>query len=193
MKQWHYTLLVFLVGMIASAALFLVASPPRGTAVELLPAPTPAPIVIDVDGAVLRPGVYSLPRESRVQDAIQAAGGLSQTANQNAVNLATRLKDGDKLTIPALGTPFAIEPATPPATRSKAVDPSLATPGALVNLNTASLEELQTLPGIGPTKAQQIIDYRQAHGVFKTIDELQNVTGIGPATFEQLRSFVTVN
>lgn len=192
MKSWHHTLLSLSIGIIASAVLFLVTSPPRGTSVVLLPAPSPMPILVHVDGAVQNPGVYSLPPGSRVQQAIQAAGGLSAKANQSAVNLAARLKDGDKLTIPAEGTPVAPQPVVVTSDRKeKSAGP--ATPNAPVNLNTATLQELQTLPGVGPTRAQDIIDYRQAHGDFKTIDELQNVTGIGPVTFEKLKDFITVN
>ncbi len=192
MKSWHHTLLGLFIGMVATAVLFLVTAPPRGASVELLPAPTPAPIMVHIDGAVQHPGVYALPRDSRMQEAIQAAGGLNQQANQNAVNLAARLKDGDKLTIPAAGTQIALPPASQPTT-SKAKSSPQATPSAPVNINTATLEELQTLPGIGATRAQQIIDYRQAHSGFKSIDELQNITGIGPATFEKLKDMVTVN
>ncbi len=192
MKSLHHTLLGLFIGMVATAVLFLVTAPPRGASVELIPAPTPAPIMIDIDGAVQHPGVYALPRDSRVQEAIQAAGGLSQQANQSAVNLATRLKDGDKLTIPAAGTQVAL-PQSSESTPVKAKSSAQATPGAPVNINTATLEELQTLPGIGATRAQQIIDYRQANGGFKSIDELQNVTGIGPATYEKLKDWITVD
>ncbi len=192
MKSWHHTLLGLFIGMVATAVLFLVTAPPRGASVELLPAPTPAPIMVHIDGAVQHPGVYALPRDSRIQEAIQAAGGLSQQANQDAVNLAARLKDGDKLIIPAAGTPAVLPLASQPTT-SKSKSSAQATPGAPVNINTATLDELQTLPGIGATRAQQIIDYRQAHGGLKTIDEIQNVTGIGPATYEKLKDLITVN
>ncbi len=200
MKSWHHTLLGLFIGMAATAVLFLVTAPPRGASVELLPAPTAAPILVHIDGAVQHPGVYALPRDSRIQEAIQAAGGFSQQANQDAVNMAARLKDGDKLIIPAAGTPAVLPQASQP-TVAKAKGPAQGsaqsvakvTPGAPVNINTATLDELQTLPGIGATRAQQIIDYRQAHGNFKTIDELQNVTGIGPATYEKLKDWITVD
>jgi competence protein ComEA len=193
MKHWQNTLLGLFIGMIATAVLFLVTAPPRGTSVELLPAPSPAPIQVHVDGAVKNPGVYSLPSASRVGQAIQAAGGFNAQANQGAVNLAARLKDGDRLTIPAEGTQVAPLQSNAEPTVPKSKSAALATPGAPVNLNTATLEDLQTLPGIGVTRAQDILDYRQAHGVFKTIDELQNVKGIGEATFERLKPFITVN
>ncbi len=203
MKKWLHPLLWIMLGMVASAAIFLISSPPRGKPVELLPAPTAAPILIHVDGAVKSPGVYGLPRDSRLQDAINEAGGFTDQANQGAVNLATRLKDGDKVHIPTLSTPSAPEPvvssdgeptAAPSGkTRSGAANAATATPSGPVNINTATLEELQTLTGIGPTRAQDIIDYREAHGGFKTIEEIQNVKGIGPATFEKLKDRITVN
>jgi competence protein ComEA len=193
MKSWQYTLLVLFTGMIASAVLFLVTSPPRGTSVVLLPAPSPAPIMVQVDGAVQNPGVYSLPRDSRIQQAIQAAGGFNPKANPGAVNQAAKLKDGDRLTVPAEGTQVTpLQPAVEPTAR-KEKSASLATPAALVNINTATLEELETLPGIGATRAQDILDYRQAHGGFKTIEDLQEVTGIGPATFEKIKPFITID
>jgi competence protein ComEA len=189
MKNWQHTLLWLFIGMIATAILFLVTAPPRGTSVELLPAPSPAPIMVHVDGAVQHPGVYALPPNSRVQDAIQAAGGFGSEANQSAVNLAARLEDGNRLTIPNIGTPIASPSSElPGSNRVKDIPP-----GAPVNINTATLEELQTLPGIGATRAQDILDYRQAHGSFQTIDDLKNVTGIGDATFERLKDLITVN
>jgi competence protein ComEA len=198
MKNWQLMLLALFIGMLSTAVLFLVASPPRGTSIELLPAPTPAPMMVHVSGAVVQPGVYALPRDSRVVDAVQAAGGFSAQADEGAVNMAARLKDGDKLVIPAIGAlpPAAGAPEQPPSGesspgRSSSIPES--TSGGLVNINTASLEELQTLPGIGATRAQDIIDYRQAHGGFTTIEDLQNVTGIGTATFERLKDLITVN
>ncbi len=191
MKSWQFALLGLFTGMIATAVLFLVTSPPRGTSLELLPAPSPAPIVVQVDGAVVNPGVYSLPRGSRVQQAVRAAGGFAITANQSAVNLAAPLNDGARLTVPGEGTLIApLQQPTGEPGDKKEKNPASTSP---VNLNTATLEELQTLPGIGPTRAQQILDYRQANGAFKTIDELQNVSGIGPATFDKLKPFITVN
>lgn len=192
MKNWQLMLLALFLGMIATAVLYLVTSPPRGTSIELLPAPTLAPMMVHVDGAVMQPGVYALPRDGRVVDAIQAAGGLGPKADEGAINLASRLQDGDKLTIPAVGTPAALPfSSTPPPVRSNSIPES--TPGALVNINTAALDELQTLPGIGATRAQDIIDYRVAHGSFATIHDLEKVTGIGPATFERLKTLITVN
>lgn len=187
MKNWLNTLLIALIGMSAAAVLFLIVTPPRGAPVELLPAPTPAPIMVHVEGAVRQLGVYALPRDSRVQDAIQAAGGFREDADQGLVNLAARLKDGEKLTIPIVRTDADPLPAVPVPERSGSL------PAGLIDLNSASLEELQTLPGIGETRANDIIKYRDEHGGFNNIEELQEVKGIGPATFENLKDLVTVN
>jgi competence protein ComEA len=187
MKNLLSYLLMFLLGMAAAAAVFLIASPPRGTAVELLPAPTSSPLTVQVTGAVQQPGVYSLARDSRVQDAIQAAGGLTQEADSSQVNLAARIKDGERISVPKVGEAPAELPTA--AGRALTVD---ATPSTPVNLNTATLEELQTLPGVGPSKAAAIITYREEHNGFKTPDEIQEVPGFGPATFERLKDMITV-
>lgn len=194
------TLLVLLCGMALSAILFLVTAPPRGTGIALAPTSSPAPIMVQVEGAVVQPGLYGLPKDSRVADAVQSAGGLGPQANRDAVNMATRLKDGEKLVIPALGAPTAPVPTQP--SRASEIDPNGGTlgsesgsknrPSQPVNLNTATLEELDALPGIGPTRAEQIIAYREQHGGFKTIEELQEVSGIGPATFEQLKAYISI-
>jgi len=193
MKNWQHTLLGILIGLILSGVLYIIAVPPRGTSIELIPAPTPAPILVHVDGEIQHPGVYPLPRESRVQDAIQAAGGLKENANHNAVNLAERLKDGQKLNIPAFGTPNApVElPAAPQ--KQKEIAAAGSKPSGPIDLNTATAEDLQTLPGIGPSRAQQIIDYRETHGGFKTIADLQDISGIGEATFLKLKDLIIVN
>lgn len=191
MKNWLGGLSLVLFGMLLSAILFLVTSPPRGHSIELLPAPTPSPLIVQVDGAVAQPGVYHLPRDSRVGEAIAAAGGLSTTADQSAINLAERLKDGEKIFIPILNphpTPGSVGPSSNNPSRST-ISPGEPTP---VNINEASLEELEKLPGIGSSRAQQIIDYRQAHDGFKSPDELLNIKGIGPVIFDQLKDLITI-
>lgn len=188
MKNWLDTLLIVIIGMAASAILFLVVTPPRGEPVELLPAPTASPILVHVVGAIQQPGVYPLSRESRLQDAIQAAGGFRSDADQNVVNLAARLKDGDKVTIPVIGE---IAAPSPPISQPERSGSSISL--GLIDLNTATLEELQTLPGIGETRAKDILQYRDVHGGFTSIEELLEVKGIGPATFEDLKDLVTVD
>ncbi len=189
MKTWQSILLGALLALISAAAIYLIALPPRGTPVELLPPPTPAPILVDVSGAVNHPGVYTLQPGSRVQDAVVAAGGLAALADGARVNQAKKLSDGEKLTVPTIGE-------TPAANSGEQADPggdtSAAIPTGPININTATQEELDVLPGIGPSRALDIIAYREKNGGFKTPEELQNVTGIGEATFERLRDLVTV-
>jgi competence protein ComEA len=146
-------------------------------------------MVIYVIGAVQRPGVYVLPADSRVLDAIEAAGGFSEFALLDEVNVATRLTDGQKLEIPGSG-----EVATPAFVigSSGLFETPTPVPGDPVNINTADLALLDTLPGVGPTTAQRIIDYREANGPFQIVDDLLKVPGIGPVTLDALRPLVTV-
>jgi competence protein ComEA len=151
--------------------------------VELLPPPTPQPMLIHISGAVAAPGVYSLPPGSRVQDAVQAAGGLLSDADESQVNLAAFLEDGQKVHIPAQGAAGDL----PSDTRSG--EPL---PDALVNINTASQAELEALPGIGPSLAQAILAYRQANGAFTSLEGIQAVDGIGPVTYEEIKGLITI-
>lgn len=191
MKSWRTLVFGIFLGLAAGAVVWLVSQPPRSSAIELLPAPTPGPILVQVDGAVSQPGVYELPLDSRVREAVQAAGGLRQDANPSAVNFAARVKDGEKLVIPYAGTSATPEGTHTGSEKSKPVTEG--TPAGPINLNSATLEELERLPGIGATRAQDIIQYREAHNGFQTIDEIQEVPGIGPATFERLKSYITVD
>ncbi len=193
-KRLWGPLLGVLLGFAGAGALFWAARPPRGTPVILRPPPTPAPVVVDVDGAVATPGVYSLPPESRVQDALSAAGGLLPEADTRSLNLAAPLEDGIRLWVPAYPqeTEAPASRAAAPGNSEGASVPSEAGGASKINLNTASQAELETLPGIGPALAENIISYRQEHGPFVIIDEIQNVSGIGPAKFEKIRDLITV-
>ena len=173
-----------LFGLISTAIILLVSSPSKTVPVTLLPSPTPAHVIVHVDGAVFNPGVYSLPKGSRVQDVITLAGGLLSTADSTAVNLAAVLYDGQKVLIPNI-----VEKSLEPITKSEEIAIS---PENKLDINSASLEQLILLPGIGPTKAQSIITYRQEHGPFDTIEGLLNVEGIGQAIFEGLVDLVTI-
>ncbi len=134
-------------------------------------------VVVDVTGAVARPGVYRLPTGARVTDAVERAGGASRGALLEAINLAARLADGQQVVVPRRG------PAGAP----------LATAGGggeegPISLGTATVEQLDTIEGIGPVTAEDIIDFRDEHGGLSSVDQLDQVSGIGPATMESLRS-----
>jgi competence protein ComEA len=139
------------------------------------------PLLVDVAGWVRRPGVYEFGAGARVIDAIEAAGGARPGAELRALNLAAPLVDGTQILVPKEG-----EPAVPGAV------PSTAAAGGLVNVNTATAAELETLPGIGEVTAQAIIDHRTEHGPFTSVDQLLDVTGIGDVTLENIRDLVTV-
>ncbi|WP_338451551.1 helix-hairpin-helix domain-containing protein [Niallia oryzisoli] len=146
-------------------------------------------ILIDVKGAVTSPGVYEAYSGDRVQDVINQAGGLMETADQKNVNFAMRVVDEMVLYIPMIGEDNQA---------TTEVQSSFTTGGAasgktLVNLNTASDTELETLPGVGPAKAAAIMEYRETNGRFRSIEELMEISGIGEKTFEKLKEYITVN
>lgn len=149
-----------------------------------------ATIVVDVKGAVKNEGVYELPAGSRVTDAIQKAGGFAVNANKKSVNLAQKLEDQAVVYVAANGEAVdeVIDTSSSSGTQAGVSDSSQ----AKVNLNTASKEELQTLSGIGEKRAQDIIDYREEHGGFKSVEELKNISGIGDKTYEKIAPEVTV-
>jgi competence protein ComEA len=140
-------------------------------------------VVVHVAGAVARPGLYRLPEGSRVDDAVGLAGGARPKAALDLVNLAAPVVDGQQVIVPLKGAGGGT--AASPSTGGEG-----GAPGTKVRLNSATLEELDELPGVGPVTAQQILDYREANGAFRSVDELDAVPGIGPATLEQLRPLV---
>ena len=145
----------------------------------------PGTITVHIVGAVNSPGVYEVPYGSRVNDVVQLAGGYTQEADVSLINLAAFVQDAMQIRIPLIGEePQIIESPQTSATAS-------ANDG-LININLANLNELQTLPGIGPVIAQNIIDYREANGGFNSIDELLNVSRIGDGIFGRIRDSVTV-
>lgn len=140
-------------------------------------------VVVHVAGAVSSPGVYTLPADSRVDDAVRAAGATAD-ADLSQLNLAQKLADGQKITVPAAGeTPAPADNAAPSDSSQS---------GALININTATQEELETLPSIGEVRAQAIIAYREEHGGFRTTDELMEVSGIGEKIFADISPHITV-
>lgn len=175
---------------LGGAGLWYVRSLPQPVAIHAEPvaAPsvssTPAPLLVHVVGSVRRPGVYELPEGSRVVDALNAAGGPKRHAELSALNLAAPLTDGQQIVVPRtadVGAPVASAPG----------GASAAAP-ALVNINTASAEELDALPGIGEVLAAAIIQYREEHGPFTSVEQLVDVSGIGEVTLEELRDLVTI-
>jgi competence protein ComEA len=141
-------------------------------------------VVVDVTGAVRNAGVYRLPAGSRVDDAVERAGGATPGADVEAINRAARLSDGQQVVVPArLEGPVGA--AMGSSAGASPVDPAAAGP---ISLGTATLEELDTIEGIGPVTAQAIIAYRQEHGGVSSVDELDEIEGIGPATMEALRA-----
>ena len=196
MKQILNVVIGIVAGFVLAGIVLLVVRIPGGQPVVLEPAPTQTPITVHVIGAVVRPGVYTFPEGSRVQDAVNAAGGLLVEADPSSINLAAKLEDGQQLDIPGAGGSVS---GGVPGSSSSGTGPFtvLTTPSAttntadLVNINTATLDELDTLPGIGPTTAQKIIDYRKQHGPFSNIEDIMNVSGIGPATFDNIKNLIT--
>lgn len=151
---------------------------------------SPADLVVDICGAVVRPGVYHLPAGSRIVDLVRVAGGADRTAQLSAVNLASKLVDGQQVVVPRQGQTPSVAALLPGTSGASSASGQVG--GAPVNLNTASLSELDALPGVGPSTAQKIIDYRAASGGFRSVDDLKNVSGIGDAKFETLKDLVTV-
>lgn len=170
-------------------------------AASAAPAAKAASFRVYVTGAVKKPGCYTLPTDLRVEDAIRAAGGFTPKAKADSVNLAAPLKDGMQIDVKEISIP-ASEPQAPARTLPMPGS-NLLTPGIpagspsvsskqIVSINSGTLEQLDSLPGIGPAIAQRIIDYRLRNGGFKHIDDLQNVPGIGPSKLEQVRPYVSL-
>lgn len=192
--------LALVIGIIA----LLYREPPRPVVVTAPPTRAPTSVSkastrirVTISGAVKEPGALELDGDARLADALQKAG-VKPEADLSKLNLTLALKDGDKIVVPAHATdaaptkniaPATTNPAQPTSNASGTATPSAQTK---LNLNTATLEELDALPGIGPALAQRILDYRNEHGGFKSVEELKNVRGIGDTLFADLRELVTV-
>lgn len=186
---------ILLVGaiVVAGVAFWYVRSLPRSVSVELTgdqrpagggdiaasPSPSAAPLVVHVTGWVHRPGVYEFHQGDRVIDAVRRAGGARRGADLTSLNLAALLVDAQQIVVLKRG-----QHSTPQGTPAAGE--------TLVNVNTATIDQLESLPGIGPTLAQRIIDHREEHGPFRSVDELLDVSGIGDQTLAELRPKVTV-
>ena len=166
---------------LAGRVVFHTGAHPRAAPVAMKAAQAPArKVLVHVVGAVRKPGLYRLTEGSRIDDAIKAAGGAKPRADLQLINLAAPVADGQQVFVAVRGSEA---PAGSSAAGSSAA-------GGHVHLNTATLEELDTLPGVGPVTAQKILDYRNEHGAFKSVDELDAVPGIGPARLAELKKVV---
>jgi competence protein ComEA len=172
----------------------LALSQPTAVGLAATPEPTPATsptpqiLAVYVSGAVRKAGVYRLPEGSRVDDALRAAGGPAADADVVRVNLAARLADEQQIYVPAQGEAAAPVPLV--SGGSEAAAPAAG--DGKININTAGVAELDSLPRIGPATAQRIIEYRSANGPFAAIEDIQNVKGVGPATFSDLQDKISV-
>lgn len=197
MNQWleeHRTLVLTGTGLLIVAGMVsllirwkpaapIVVGPPLPTATPE-PSATPAPIRVYVSGAVNSADVYVLAPDAIARDALAAAGGATSDADLDRVNLAQPLHDGEHIHVPRIGE----TPTAAPDGSAADAEPVLT---GLVNINVATQEELELLPGIGPVIAQRIVEYRETYGPFSTIEAIQNVPGIGPAKFEDIRDWIT--
>ena len=185
------TNLVILVAAIATAAagiVLAVLGSNSGEPIEIIP-PSPAPsmesspppeIKVYIIGEVRRPGVYTVREGARLVDVIDLAGGMTEDADPFAVNLAARVRDQDQWTVPRIGEPRAAAPNPRPGVA----------PNGKVDINSAGVDTLKTLPGIGDIRAQSIVAHRQRHGSFERIEDMLAVSGIGPTIFDGLRDFI---
>jgi competence protein ComEA len=150
-------------------------------------------IVVHVAGEVKSPGVYALPNGARMIDAVTAAGGATARADLEVINLATPLMDSSQIYVPAKGVAARPSFARPqPGVNGVVATPGASSASGIVNINRASVSELDALPGVGPATAQAIVDYRMANGPFGSPEDLLNVKGIGPTKFDAMRKLVGV-
>lgn len=195
MRTWWGVTYGVIIGLLAAGVLYLATSPPRGEPIILSPPPTAIPLAVHVAGAVYHPGLYVLPRDCRVQDALDAAGGLLPEANTQTMNLAAYVQDGERIWVPyqasePSGTQTRAE--TVPNQGDNQTNSVTSPTKQLININTASQAELENLPGIGPVTAQKIIAYRDQKGPFVRIEDIQDVSGIGPVTYERIKDLITL-
>lgn len=199
MNQVRQMIYGILIGLLTAGGILLISNRDRGIPITLSPAPTqtktslPKPtntaqlIQTQIGGEILAPGIYELPANSRLIALIDLASGLTAQADHDRVNQAALLKDGDYFYIPAVGEEIPETATNAPQNSSKDSEFGFDYP---LDLNTATQEALESLPGIGPTKASEILAYREKVGQFYSVDELLNIPGIGQATLENIREYL---
>lgn len=160
--------------------------PPQATA-------TPKPVRVYITGAIQHEDVYFMPAGSIIKDVVEAAGGFTADADHTRINLAQEVQDQQQIHVPSLdevNPPPPVQGGPTTSTSNTANNPAT---GAVINLNTATVEELDSLPGVGPAIAKRIIEYRSSVGGFSSIEQITQVSGIGEATFAKIKAFITVD
>jgi len=192
-KSFVLILLGILIGIGAVGVGELLFVQPKGEGIKILPTYTPAPVVVYINGEIRKPGVYSLQEGSRLIDLVRVAGGFKDSADPTSIDLAAFLKDGDNFNIP--GADEALSPSSFPElviSHDGLADENSQVIKETLNLNQATKSELENLPGIGPTLAQRILDYREEYGDFYDVQELASVPGISVSLMNELAAYVTV-
>ena len=190
LASWALIGLSIAVGLSAAGLWLALRQAPSPGRVEII-IPTPAPIVVHISGAVANEGVYRLPPGSRIADAIDAAGGPGSDADLSRLNLAARAPDGARINVPQLNNAATDDPGSEEAAVDPGDNPDDApASGDLVDLNTAPLSALTTLPGIGQKRAEAIIAFRESRDSITSVEDLLEIDGFGPATVENIRPFV---
>lgn len=182
-----FPILILFLAIVASSVISACGSGTKEPLEIIPPSPTPpSELVIYVTGAVMNEGVYTLePGRDRINDAIEAAGGFTVDADRDSINLAAKLQDGQHIRVLQIGESLSVSDASGEEGLINGEE-------GLININTASAELLDTLPGIGPVKGQAIIDYREKNGPFQRTLDIMQVSGIGEKTFEGIADLITV-
>ncbi|GAP41355.1 helix-hairpin-helix domain-containing protein [Flexilinea flocculi] len=181
MNKWYPIFIGIILGFLFSGIILLISTKPKGKPIIINNNTTPISIHFEVYGAVKKPGVYSAALSIRVQDAVALAGGLKENADLIMSNLSAKVFDGDRIIIP---TKTIYEATITPQLPKNTIN--------MIHLNSATIQDLMTLPGIGETKAKEIIRFREVNGSFDEIADLLNIPGIGEKTIEQFLDRITV-
>lgn len=182
MKNWSGIIVGVIIGLLISGLILLIATNPEEEVLTLEPRPTMRPMQIEIYGAIRRPGIYAFSQAATVNDLVEAAGGLSADADPEGSRLAARVYDGDRILIPTRSiAEITLTPFQNPKISSK------------INLNTATIAELMTLPGIGEKKAGEIVNYRETVGPFEKVEDLLRIDGFGEKTIDRFYDLITVD